>query len=129
VRSARHTRRLSQRDLATLIGVKPSHIAYIENGRRRPSIALLVKLAEALSLDKSEMLFLAYPDSTELTAESRSVGSPWKQFTAGGVLLELYNVSPVELRVLKQISTLGEVSHSRQYVLILNAIRLASSEP
>jgi transcriptional regulator with XRE-family HTH domain len=38
VKEARDGARMTQRELAAAIGVKASHIAYIENGRRRPSI-------------------------------------------------------------------------------------------
>jgi transcriptional regulator with XRE-family HTH domain len=34
VKTARDSLRLTQRDLAAVVGVKASHIAYIENNRR-----------------------------------------------------------------------------------------------
>jgi transcriptional regulator with XRE-family HTH domain len=52
VKEARDGARMTQRDLAVAIGVKASHIAYIENGRRRPSISLMNRLAETLRLAK-----------------------------------------------------------------------------
>jgi transcriptional regulator with XRE-family HTH domain len=61
VKNARDSLRLTQRDLAAIVGVKASHIAYIENNQRRPSIALLGSLADALSLDRREALYLAHP--------------------------------------------------------------------
>jgi transcriptional regulator with XRE-family HTH domain len=35
---------MTQRELATAVGIKASHIAYIENSRRRPSIPLIIPL-------------------------------------------------------------------------------------
>lgn len=35
---------LTQRQIATKLGVKASHVAYLENGRRHPSPALLGKI-------------------------------------------------------------------------------------
>jgi transcriptional regulator with XRE-family HTH domain len=52
---------MTQRDLAAAIGVKASHIAYIENGHRRPSIPLIIPLSKTLGLDAQELLMLAYP--------------------------------------------------------------------
>ncbi len=52
---------MTQRELAAAIGVKASHIAYIENDRRRPSIPLIIPLSKTLRLDARELLLLAYP--------------------------------------------------------------------
>src|SRR5580700_9176566 len=41
VRQARQDLRLTQRELAEKLGVKPAHIAYLELDRRRPSLPLL----------------------------------------------------------------------------------------
>jgi|SRR5579862_8719094 ribosome-binding protein aMBF1 (putative translation factor) len=48
VREARDGARMTQRDLAAAIVVKSSHIEYIENGSRKPSIAPMNRLAETL---------------------------------------------------------------------------------
>lgn len=36
---------MTQRELAAQLGIKASHIAYLETGERRPSMALLQKLS------------------------------------------------------------------------------------
>ena len=54
VKEARDEARMTQRELATAVGIKASHIAYIENGRRRPSISLINRLGETLGLDAKE---------------------------------------------------------------------------
>jgi transcriptional regulator with XRE-family HTH domain len=51
VKGARDGARMTQRELAAAIGVKASHIAYIENGRRKPSISLINRLGETLGLN------------------------------------------------------------------------------
>ena len=48
VKGARDGARMTQRELAAAIGVKASHIAYIENGHRKPSISLINRLGETL---------------------------------------------------------------------------------
>jgi len=60
VKAARNEARMSQRELAAAIGVKASHIAYIEAGRRRPSIPLIIPLSKTLGLDAKELLLLGY---------------------------------------------------------------------
>ena len=46
----RKKKNLSQEDLAKLSGVSSSHIGYIENGEREPTISVLCKLAKALKV-------------------------------------------------------------------------------
>jgi transcriptional regulator with XRE-family HTH domain len=49
VKEARDGARMSQRELAEAVGIKASHIAYIEGGQRKPSISLINRLGEALA--------------------------------------------------------------------------------
>jgi transcriptional regulator with XRE-family HTH domain len=65
---------MTQRDLAAAIGVKASHIAYIENSRRRPSIPLIIPLSKKLGLDAKELLVLAYPAVKQILDGSRPSG-------------------------------------------------------
>jgi transcriptional regulator with XRE-family HTH domain len=50
VKEARDGARMTQRQLATEVGIKASHVAYIENGHRRPSISL-INLNDSFSYD------------------------------------------------------------------------------
>ena len=45
IRTQRETFRFTQRELARKLGVKASHVAYIEGGLRRPSLSLVGRLA------------------------------------------------------------------------------------
>jgi len=60
VKEARDEARMTQLDLAAAVGIKASHVAYIENARRRPSIPPINRLSETLGLDALEMLVLAH---------------------------------------------------------------------
>ena len=51
----------SQRELARLVGIKASHIAYLENGRRLPSLGLLVRLAKELNIRPGKLALQAFP--------------------------------------------------------------------
>ena len=71
VKEARDEYRMTQRDLAAAVGVKASHVEYIENARRRPSIALINRLSATLGLDAKEVLVLAHPEAKQII-EARS---------------------------------------------------------
>jgi transcriptional regulator with XRE-family HTH domain len=55
----------SQRDLARLVGVQASHIAYLENGHRLPSLGLLVRLAKELNVRPGRLALQAFPILTD----------------------------------------------------------------
>ncbi len=133
IREARKALRMTQRDLAELVGVKASHIAYIEGEQRNPSLTLLRRLADTLGLNRRELLFLIHPDAKELTDEQppqTANGKPdgWRQFSTNLALLRRYNVSPDELKVLKQVDSLGPVSNPRNFLFVLNSIRMAAGD-
>ena len=51
----------SQRELARLVGIQASHIAYLENGHRLPSLGLLVRLAKELNVRPGKLALQAFP--------------------------------------------------------------------
>ena len=132
IRKARHAMRLTQRDLGAMVGVKASHIAYIEAEQRNPSLSLLRKLADTLRLNRQEMLFLIHPDAKHLTQEQAPLRpngkvDGWRQFASNRALLQRHRVTPGELKVLKMVNSLGPVSNPRYFLFVLNSIRMAGS--
>lgn len=128
IKEGRDALRLTQRGLADMVGVKASHIAYIENGHRNPSLALLRRLADALGLNRKELLFLSHPDARYLMDEDEGKSKrvdPFLTFTNNRAALRRHNVTKAELKVLKQVSLLENVSHPRHFLFVLNAIRQA----
>ncbi len=122
---------LTQRQLAERLGVKASHIAYLEHGRRRPSLSLLGRLANVLGLKKEPLFLLAHPEASELIGaqpepvrRTHDRKKAWKSFVADKGLLARHNIRPRELKVLSQVNMLGEVSAPRYFLFILNSIRL-----
>jgi len=62
VRQRRKAARLSQLDLALEVGISPRHLSFVELGKSRPSPALLLTLAEYLSVplrERNEWLLAA----------------------------------------------------------------------
>ena len=61
LKQARQALGLSQQALAQKFGVRASHVGYLEQGRRRPSLSLLNALADTLGLDKERLFLLLTP--------------------------------------------------------------------
>ncbi len=125
---------LTQRELARKLGVKASHVAYLENGRRRPSLSLLGRIADTLGLDKQQLFLLAHPEARSLVTARREApqatvrDAAWRRFSKDRALLARNRVTPRELKVLQQVNLLGRVSSPRQYLFILNSMRQAVEE-
>jgi transcriptional regulator with XRE-family HTH domain len=131
LKQARHALALSQQGLAQKLGVRASHIGYLEQGRRRPSLSLLNALADTLGLDKGRLFVLSYPEAQNLISSfaSKQRGgkkrTAWQQLLADKALLARNQVTSNELKVLSHITLLGCVYEPRDYLFILNSIRQA----
>jgi transcriptional regulator with XRE-family HTH domain len=125
---------LSQRELARRLGVRASHIGYLETGRRRASLSLLRRLGDVLGLEAEPLFLLAHPEVKALLTRCAPAHAPsrdrsWKTFSRDKWLLRRNKVTKGEPRVLAQVNALGKISSPRRYLFILNAIRTAVDEP
>ena len=128
---ARRELGMTQRELASQVGVKPSHIAYIENGKRKPSLRLATRIADALGLNPRELLFLFHPELKYLVGASDNPRptkktDSFQRFASNRALLKRHQVTRAELSLLKQVSLLEPVSSSQHFVFILTSIRQAA---
>jgi transcriptional regulator with XRE-family HTH domain len=119
---------LTQRQLAQKLGVEASHVAFLESGRRKPSLKLVAKLADTLGLDRQELLILAHPEAKALIAEdasskSKNSAPSWRRFITNQELLARYCVTSRELQVLENLSMLGSVHSAKEFLAILTLIR------
>ena len=119
---------LTQRELARKIGVEASHIAFIESGRRKPSLKLVARIADTLGVDRQELLVLAHPEAKALLAErqfepSRKTAPSWQRFIKDHALLARYHVTKPELQALEHLSLLGAVLSAKEFLAILTLIR------
>jgi transcriptional regulator with XRE-family HTH domain len=134
IKQRRENFALTQRELAAKLGVKASHIAYLENGRRRPSLSLLARIADTLDLEKQRLFLLTHPEAEALVGARREPARPkagkqaWRQFVADRAMLSRNKVTDQELRVLQKVNMLGRVSTPKQFLFILNSIRQACDE-
>jgi transcriptional regulator with XRE-family HTH domain len=135
LKSQREMLGLTQRELALKLEVKPSHVAYLEKDRRRPSLGLVSRIADVLGLEKEPLFLLAHPEASMLLTGRRDVVVPsrnpeqvWRDFAGNKAMLARHNVKPRELKVLSQVNLLGKIGSPRQFLFILNAIRQAVEE-
>jgi len=128
VRSRRKSLGLTQRSLAQKLGVEASHVAFIESGRRKPSLKLVARLADILGFDRQNLLILSHPEAKDLITEAKQETRPkpapsWQRFVSNRELLARYNVMDRELRALENLSFLGTVRTSKEFLAILTLIR------
>jgi transcriptional regulator with XRE-family HTH domain len=123
LKARRHQLGLTQQSLSQKLGVRASHIALLENGRRRPSLSLIGRLATALTINGRELLELAYPEIRSLlspTSKPRMRPNPsWQRLFNDSALLARYRVTPQELDVLERLSTLGGKVTAKRLLAIL----------
>jgi transcriptional regulator with XRE-family HTH domain len=128
LKSRREFLGLTQRALADKLGVKASHVAFIESGRRKPSLKLVAPIADTLDLDRQEVLLLAHPEARELLttttpAPRRKMSPSWQHFIKNHQLLTRYHLTKRELQVLEQLSLLGPMLSAKELLAVLMLIR------
>ncbi len=132
VKDARHDLGMTQRELARRVGVRASHIAYIEANRRRPSLPLIRNLAEVLGVNARQLLLMSHPEAKILLGDpdesgKKGLNDAWQRFASNRLLHRRYRISAGELRVLKQVSLLQDVASPNHFLFILNSIRQAAA--
>lgn len=63
LKKARQNAGLSQFKLSELSGIEQSHISAIENRKNLPSVDVYVKLAEALGINVSTLIYMDYMEA------------------------------------------------------------------
>ena len=120
---------LTQDALSKMVGVGPSYIAFLEAGRRKPSIPVLKRLADALGMESRKLLVAAYPETASMVNVSATEVAPksatqaWRDLLEDRALLTRYRVTSHELRALRQLSLLGYVLTPREFLAIVMLIR------
>jgi transcriptional regulator with XRE-family HTH domain len=118
---------MTQQSLAQKLGVKPSHIALLENGRRRPSLGLVVRLSTTLSIDGKELLQLAYPEIRALVspiAKPRTkMTRSWQRLLRDTALPVRYRMTQQEMEVLERLGMLGGKLTAKRLLAILLLVR------
>jgi transcriptional regulator with XRE-family HTH domain len=128
VRTRREALGFTQRVLAQKLSVEASHVAFIESGRRKPSLKLVARIADTLGLDRQELLILAHPEAKQLLAANkieprRRTTASWQRFIKDHALLARYHVTKRELQALEHVSLMGTTLTAKEFLAILTLIR------
>jgi transcriptional regulator with XRE-family HTH domain len=119
---------LTQRELAVKIAVKASHVAYLETGQRKPSLALLGRIADTFHLDKQKLFLLSHPEARSMMpsikpTRTKNPREAWRTLVNDRALLGRYQVTKRELQALKHLSLLGHAITPQQFVAVVTLIR------
>ncbi|OOP71918.1 hypothetical protein CBEIBR21_19220 [Clostridium beijerinckii] len=92
--------KITAKKLSEMVGVSPTHISYILNNKREPSIELLGKIATALGVSINE-IFLDNA-LTDLNPSSKKIidDEKQKQIDTVATHLEEKNLTPQKLKLL-----------------------------
>jgi transcriptional regulator with XRE-family HTH domain len=128
LKEQRQAHGLTQRELAARIDVKASHVAYLETGQRKPSLALLGRIADTLRLERQKLFVMAHPEARAMMPPSKPLRAKtpkeaWRTLLNDRALLNRYQVTKRELQALKQLSMLGYAMTRREFVAIVTLIR------
>jgi transcriptional regulator with XRE-family HTH domain len=133
LKEQRQAHGMTQRDLAAKVGVKASHVAYLETGQRKPSLALLGRIADTLHLDQQRLFLLAHPEAKAMVpstkpARAKTPKESWRDLLNDRALLSRYQVTKKELSALKHLSMLGYAMTPREFVAVVTIIRREPDE-
>ena len=129
IRERRRRLDLTQEEVARRIKTSTPYIGHLESGKRHPSEKVIARLSEVLGLQSRELFLLANPRARDLlsTANSGSHRSAWEDFRHDERIRRAHNISTEEMDVLARVAAMGEARAARDFIYILNAIRLALS--
>lgn len=124
----RHDLDLTQRELADKLRVRASHIAYLESGKRKPSLNLMARLAATLDVSRQQLFVLAHPEAESMINQSapalqRPVDAWRRSPVIDREFLKRHKVTSREMRAFKQLSLLGYVLSRHQFLAVLTMIR------
>jgi transcriptional regulator with XRE-family HTH domain len=128
IRERRRRLDLTQEEVARRIKTSTPYIGHLESGKRHPSEKVIGRLSEVLGLESRELFFLANPRARDLLSTSNSDGrrrSAWDEFRHDERLRRAHNINAEEMEVLARVAAMGEARAARDFIYVLNAIRLA----
>ncbi len=127
IRERRRQLDLTQEEVAHRIKTTGPYIAHLETGKRHPSGKVVVKLSDALGLDARDLFLLANPQLGSLVSEQeKSNGArDWEVFVRDKTARKIHNITDQEIEILSRVAKMGEVQGPRDFIFVLNTIRLA----
>jgi len=127
IRRQRRQLNLTQEELSCRIKTSVPYVGHLEAEKRHPSEKVVIKLADVLVLDRRELFFLANPATKALMSQGPAAEgtSAWATFSSDSNLRKVYKITDQELEILSKLALMGDVRSSRDFIFVLNTIRLA----
>jgi transcriptional regulator with XRE-family HTH domain len=127
LRDRRRQLDLTQQEVARRIKTSTPYVGHLEAGKRRPSNAVLSRLADVLGLNRRDLFILANPKVVELLGpnEADKGNSAWDLFQRDEQLRRALGITPEEIEILSKVAEMGEVISPRDFVFVLYAVRRA----
>jgi transcriptional regulator with XRE-family HTH domain len=127
IRSRRRALDLTQEQIAHRIGTTTPYVGHLEAGKRHPSEKVVVKLADALGIDRAELFLLANPQAEAIITQPAEASheSAWEEFRKDKRLHRIHNITPEEMGLLSRVEMMGRVRSCRDFLFIINTIRQA----
>ena len=111
LKATREALGLTQQELGHLVGVEKSHVTYLEQDKRRPSLSLIERIARALGVERYTLFVLAYPEAKAFLDRRPAKGSAltaFKRLLKSPDAVRRYKISDWEMSVLQTVSLMGE---------------------
>ncbi len=127
IRSRRRVLDLTQDEIARRIGTTTPYVGHLESGKRHPSERIVVKLADALGMDRGQLFLLANPQAHAIISppDEDSNRSAWQDFRRDKQLQRIHNISGEEMVLLSRVELMGRVRSPRDFLFILYTVRQA----
>jgi len=129
IKQKRHELALTQRALADQLGVEASHVAYLEGGKRKPSLTLMARFEDALGISRQQIFLLSHPEAAGVVNRSDRIqirkpsAGDWHQLVTDRAFVKRHRITRRELQAFKELSLLGYVLSRHQLLAILTMIR------
>jgi transcriptional regulator with XRE-family HTH domain len=130
IKQKRKELQLTQRALAKKLGVEASHVAYLEGGKRKPSLTLMARLEDALGVSRQQIFLLSHPEAAgvinpveRIPSREERGADGWRHLVTDRAFVKRHQITHRELRAFKELSLLGYVLSRHQLLAILTMIR------
>jgi transcriptional regulator with XRE-family HTH domain len=123
IRARRRQLDLTLEEVAKRIKTSQQFVGRLESEKRRPSETTIKRLAKVLGFDTRKLFLLARP--TIFNLSPTPVLSARKRFKNDNLLRRFHDISDAEMEMLSHVASLGEVRSAREFIYVLNAVRLA----
>ena len=121
---------MTQSDLAQRVGVQPNYIVYLEKGERKPSDRTVLRMADALGLDRGDLYLAANPELRDFLTISDSnevklneVPAGLKALAEDTLLRERLAITDEEIAAVQGLHIRGRATTPAQYLTLILNIR------